>query len=51
MKEANFEYSLAAIQKCKVLMAQFISVGVLLSGSLNLSVAANSVITNLAFDT
>ena len=35
MKEANFEYSLAAIQKCRILMAQFITVGVLLSDSLN----------------
>lgn len=41
MKEANVEYSLAAIQKCRILKAQFISVGVLLSDSLNFVVSGS----------
>lgn len=50
MKEVHFEYSLADIQKCRTLMAQSISVGVLLRDKLNFVSGSNRAIANLAFD-
>lgn len=50
MKEIHFEYTWADIQKCRTLMAQSISVELLLSDGLNFVSGSNRAIVNLAFD-
>lgn len=50
MKEVHFEYRLGDIQNCRTLMAQYISVGFLLSDGLNFVSGSNRAIANLAFD-
>lgn len=50
MKEVQFEYSLADIQKCRALMAQSISVEFLLSDGLNFVSGSNQAVAYLTFD-